>query len=116
VLVVLEHQSHRPQRLDDLQPQRADGQRAHVRSQPARNPDVVLLPRAPDTHKAVHHVVVLVQPQRRGECHLTGHIAETEVMPVVPGGVSSTNPGEGRRDLVVGVLIHSEQHVVLFVG
>jgi hypothetical protein len=37
-------------------------------------------------------------------------------MPVVPGGVSSTNPGEGRRDLVVGVLIQSEQHGVLFVG
>ena len=62
------------------------------------------------------HVVVLVQPQRRGERHLTGHVAETEVVPVVPGRVGSTDPGEGRRDLVVGVLIHSEQHVVLFVG
>ena len=50
------------ERLDDLQPQRADAERVHVRPQPARQPDVVLPTVVTQAHEAVEHVVVLVQP------------------------------------------------------
>ena len=110
VLVVLQDQAHGLQRLNDLQPQRPYHQGVQVGPQPPGEPDVVLLTRGTDAHEAVQDVVVLVQTHGGGQPDLAGHVAEADVVPVVPGRIRPRHPREGRGDLVVRVLVHPDQH------
>ncbi len=62
-LVVIEGESYRLHRLDDLQVQRPNAQLVHPWAQAARDTDVVLAAFVAQAHEAVEHVVVGVQPQ-----------------------------------------------------
>ena len=66
-MVVLEDEAQRAHRFDDLDPQRADTEVIEVRPEPAGQTDVVLAALVAEADEAVEHVVVLVEPDVRGQ-------------------------------------------------
>ena len=97
----------RPHRLDHLDPQRSDAVVVDVRPEPAGQTDVVLAALVADADEAVEHVVVLVQPDVRGQAHLALGVAQAHVVAVVPLRIAAGHAGERLRDLVQRMFIES---------
>ncbi len=110
--VVVEHQAHGFQRLDDLEPQGPGAELFHVGAEPARDAHVVLPTLVSEADEAVEHVVVGVQPDVRRECHRPGLIGGADVVTVVPTRVAAGNGGERVGDLMERVLVGAQQHAL----
>ena len=108
--VLVEHESHGLEWLEDLDPQRSGAERLHVRPLPARDAHVILATLVAKAHEAVEHVVVGVQPHVRGERHRPGLVGAAHVMPVVPARVAAAHRRKGLGDLVERILVDAQQH------
>ena len=106
-LVVLEHEAQRAHRFDDLDPQRPHAVVVDVRPPPPRQPDVVLPALVADADEPVEHIVVLVEPNVRGQADVAVGIAQAHVVAVVPLRIAAGDAGEGLGDLVQRVFVES---------
>ena len=60
-----------------------------------------------DADEPVEHVVVLVQPDVRGQAHVAVDVAQAHVVAVVPLRIAAGDAGEGLGDLVQRVFVES---------
>ena len=103
--VLVEHESHGVQRLDDLHPQRSGAEVLHVRAEAARHTHVVLPVTVTQTDETVEDVVVRVQADVRRERDLTRLIGNADVVAVVPARIAPGDRGERVGHLVERVLV-----------
>ena len=103
---------HQPDALQRLQQLHAQGPRAvlEIGPQPPRHAEVVLHALVPDAHEPVQHVRVLVEPHGRDQRHVPVHVAQADVVPVVPVLVRGVDARERLRRLVEGVLVGLREH------
>ena len=108
--ILVEHEPHGLQRLDDLQPQRSGAEVLHVRAQAARHTHVVLTAVVAQAHETVEHVVVGVQADVRRERDRAGLVGGTHVVAVVPARVAPGDRRERVGHLMERILVEPKQH------